>query len=374
MDLVGAVRASLVDSESSLPDAVREAMPWQSAEMRAEATAEASAEITGAGPLDALLADADVTDVLVNGAGRVWVDRGAGLELTEVSFPDEDSVRRLAIRLAAASGRRLDPASPFADATLPDGTRVHAAIPPASRSGPTLSLRVLRRRNLSLDSMTAAGSLHPRARQLIEAIVEARLAFVITGGTGSGKTTLLGAILGTVDHQQRMILVEDSPELAPMHPHVVALVTRPANAEGAGEITLRDLVRQSLRMRPDRLIVGEVRGIEVIDLLAALNTGHEGGAATVHANAPTELPARLEALAVGLGRDALHAQVLAALHVVIHVHRGREGRRVSEIAVVSRTPDHHIEVLPAYRFTTSAIEGPGVVLLHELLAARGVQC
>ncbi|MFK0200908.1 TadA family conjugal transfer-associated ATPase [Streptomyces lavendulae] len=239
--------------------------------------AELRSELVGAGPLERLLADPEVTDVLVAAPDRVWVDRGGGLELTEVTFADAEAVRRLAQRLAAVAGRRLDDARPWVDARLPDGTRLHAVLPPVAVGSACLSLRVVRPRAFTLDELVAAGTLPPGGQRLLRAMVEARLSFLVSGGTGTGKTTLLSALLGLVGPGERIVLAEDSAELRPDHPHVVRLETRPANQEGAGLVTLADLVRQALRMRPDRLVVGEVRGAEVADLLAALNTGHEGG-------------------------------------------------------------------------------------------------
>ncbi|MGW1637663.1 TadA family conjugal transfer-associated ATPase [Streptomyces lavendulae] len=239
--------------------------------------AELRSELVGAGPLERLLADPEVTDVLVAAPDRVWVDRGGGLELTEVMFADAEAVRRLAQRLAAVAGRRLDDARPWVDARLPDGTRLHAVLPPVAVGSACLSLRVVRPRAFTLDELVAAGTLPPGGQRLLRAMVEARLSFLVSGGTGTGKTTLLSALLGLVGAGERIVLAEDSAELRPDHPHVVRLETRPANQEGAGLVTLADLVRQALRMRPDRLVVGEVRGAEVADLLAALNTGHEGG-------------------------------------------------------------------------------------------------
>jgi pilus assembly protein CpaF len=272
----------------------------------------------------------------------VWVDRGAGLEPAAVRFPDDDAVRRLAVRLAASVGRRLDDAAPWVDVGLPDGTRLHAVLPPVSGSGTCLSLRVLRRTTHSLADLASLGTLPGDSEDLLRSLVARRLAFLVTGGTGSGKTTLLSALLGAVDHGDRIVLCEDAAELMPAHPHVVRLVTRPPNVEGVGLVTLRDLVRQALRMRPDRLVVGEVRGAEVTDLLAALNTGHDGGCGTLHANRPAEVPARLEALGVaaGLGRVAVHSQTAAALALVVHLRRTPEGRRVTEMGVVRRTGDH----------------------------------
>lgn len=307
-------------------------------------------ELVGAGPLEALLADPDVTDILVNAPDQVWADRGSGLERCDVRFADTAALRRLAQRLATTAGRRLDDAHPWVDARLPDGTRLHAVLPPVVVGSPCLSLRVVRARAFTLAELVAAHTADAETARLLRAILDARLSFMISGGTGSGKTTLLSCLLGLVDPDARIVLAEDSAELRPDHPHVVRLETRPANQEGAGHVTLRDLVRQALRMRPDRLVVGEVRGAEVTDLLSALNTGHEGGCGTVHANAATDVPARLEALGstAGLDRAALHSQLAAALSVVIHMDRDRTGqRRVAEIHVLRRRPDGLVFTEPA---------------------------
>ena len=258
-------------------------------------------EVTGAGPLQELLQLPDVTDVVVNGPDEVYVDRGTGLERTDVRFSDDGAVRRLAQRLAAAGGRRLDDATPFVDVRLRDGCRFHAVLAPVARTGTCLSLRVPAHRTFALADLVAVGSLPAEGRDLLHAMVEARVAFVVSGGTGSGKTTLLASLLSEVPSHERLVIVEDAAELQPRHPHTVALEARRPNVEGVGEITLQTLVRQALRMRPDRLVVGEVRGAEVVDLLAALNTGHQGGCGTVHANSAADVPARLEALAVAAG-------------------------------------------------------------------------
>ncbi|MGW6704388.1 TadA family conjugal transfer-associated ATPase [Streptomyces sp. NPDC054956] len=317
------------------------------------AAAELRSELVGAGPLEPLLADPEVTDVLVAAPDRVWVDRGGGLELTGVTFADAEAVRRLAQRLASAAGRRLDDARPWVDARMPDGTRLHAVLPPVAVGSACLSLRVVRPRAFTLEELVAAGTLPPGGQRLLRDMVEARLSFLVSGGTGTGKTTLLSALLGLVGPGERIVLAEDSAELRPDHPHVVRLETRPANQEGAGLVTLADLVRQALRMRPDRLVVGEVRGAEVADLLAALNTGHEGGCGTVHANAAAHVPARLEALgtAAGLDRAALHSQLAAALTLVVHLVRDRAGRRrVAEVHVLERDPAGLVFTVPALRW------------------------
>jgi pilus assembly protein CpaF len=329
----------------------------------------ATDELAGAGVLEPLLRTPGVTDVLVNGHDQVWIDRGGGLEPVAVRFPDEAAVRRLAVRLAAAAGRRLDDAAPWVDAGLPDGTRLHAVLPPVSGSGTCLSLRVLRRAALSAADLAARGAFPGAAAALLTALIRSRVAFLVTGGTGTGKTTVLSALLGLVDPGERLVLCEDAPELAPAHPHVVRLLTRPANIEAAGAVSLRDLVRQALRMRPDRLVVGEVRGAEVVDLLAALNTGHDGGSGTLHVNRAADLPARLEALgeAAGLGRAAVHSQAAAALAVVVHLRRSTAGRHVAELGVVRRGGEL-IEVAAGWRADGASC--PARAELAELIDSR----
>ena len=336
------------------------------------AVREAVDELAGAGPLEPLLRAPGVTDVLVNGPHEVWVDRGFGLERADLRFADEEALRRLAVRLAAAAGRRLDDGVPWVDAGLPDGTRLHAVLPPVADAGTCLSLRVLRRCALSVVDLADAGAFPGASEGILRGLVSARAAFLVTGGTGSGKTTLLSALLGLLPSSERLVICEDAPELGPDHPHVVRLVGRPANVEGAGEITLRDLVRQALRMRPDRVVVGEVRGPEVVDLLAALNTGHEGGAGTLHANRPAEVPARLEALGVaaGMGRAAVHSQAAAGLDAVVHLRRTTAGRRVDEIGVLRRNGDL-VTVEPAWRADGGPV--PGAPRLADLLS-RDTRC
>lgn len=364
-DVLGRVRRRLVDA------GVQPDRPALAALVRAEAgdlagdgdvldlVREAAAEFAGAGPLDALLQLSGITDVLVNAPDEVWIDRGGGLERVPLRFPDEAAVRRLAQRLAAQAGRRLDDNSPYVDAALADGTRLHAVLPPIAGAGTCLSLRTFRRRGFTVDELADEGTLTPRSRQLVGEIVRSRLAFLVTGGTGSGKTTLLGAVLGLVDPGERLVFVEDAAELRTTHPHVVRLAARPPNVEGAGEVSLRDLVRQALRMRPDRLVVGEVRGAEVVELLTALNTGHAGSAGTVHANSAAELPPRLEALGAlgGLNRHAVHSQIAAALQVALHLARRPDGRRVLAEIAVFRSEAGFVRVLPAWRHDDGPAEG-----------------
>ena len=325
-------------------------------------------ELAGAGPLEPLLRLPGVTDILVNGPDDVWVECDGALQRTGVRFPDEAAVRRLAQRLAAAAGRRLDEAAPCVDARLADGIRMHAVLPPVSTTGTLISLRIPPDTAFTLDDLVAAGSIDDHGAALLEGLVRARAAFLVSGGTGAGKTTILGTLLGLVPPSERIVIVEDSAELRPSHPHVVRMEARPPNVEGAGAVPLRSLVREALRMRPDRLVVGEVRGAEVVDLLSALNTGHEGGCGTVHANSADDVPVRLEALglAAGLPRSAIHALMGAALDAVIHLGRDGEGRR--------RVEGIHACVRDAQGFTRSVpgfvAAGPGPDAQGRRLLAR----
>lgn len=330
-------------------------------------------DVVGAGPLEPLLRTPGVTDVLVNGADQVFWDRGAGLERAAVTFPDEASLRRLAQRLAAAGGRRLDDASPFVDVRLPDGTRFHAVLAPIATPGTVLSLRVPATRPFSMVELVEARFVDEPMAVLLGDVVTTRLAFLVSGGTGTGKTTLLRTMLASVPAGERLVVVEDAAELRPDHPHVVSLEARPPNIEGRGEVTVRTLVRQALRMRPDRLVVGEVRGAEVVDLLAALNTGHEGGCGTVHANASTDVPARVEALALaaGLGRPAAHSQLAAAIDVVLHLGRRRDGSRfLRSVAVPEVDGDGLVRMVEAVHVPErgSPTPGPGAGALRDRLA------
>jgi pilus assembly protein CpaF len=362
---------------AAAPAAARPARPF--IEVASGATtverlgARSVAVLPGAGPLTAFLVDPSVTDVLVNGVD-VWIDRGAGLVRCNLTFSSDMQVRRLAQRLAAACGRRLDEGSPYVDARLPDGTRLHAVLPPVAANGPYLSLRTFREHAFSLNDLVGVGTVSDSGAEMLGAIVAARLSYLVSGGTGSGKTTLLATLLSEVPRDERIVIVEDAAELRPHHPHVVGLQARTANVEGAGAIGLRDLLRQALRMRPDRLVVGECRGAEVVDLLAALNTGHEGGAGTLHANTAADVPARLEALGLlsGVPRAALHAQVAAALHVVVHMRRMPTGRLLDEIVLLRPTPDGRAVTSVSAWHRLGGVR-PGAVPLANLMTSRGVR-
>ncbi|WP_225755037.1 TadA family conjugal transfer-associated ATPase [Actinotalea sp. Marseille-Q4924] len=297
-------------------------------------------ELLGAGPLQPLLEAPDVTDVLVEG-GRVWVDRGCGLERVPVDVGGPERVRALAVRLAAAGGQRLDDAAPVVDARLPDGTRLHAVLPPVAEPGTLLSLRVHRPGGYSLGDLVRLGAVAPVVEQVLRALVARRANLVVSGATGTGKTTLLAALLSLVPGDERIVCIEEAAELRPDHPHVVRLVARRPNVEGAGEIDLAALVRHALRMRPDRVVLGECRGADVREVLSALNTGHDGGCVTLHANAVADVPARLEALGAlaGMTPRAVAAQAASALDAVVHLRRTAGIRHVAEVAAVSGGAD-----------------------------------
>lgn len=296
----------------------------------------ARADFAGAGPLQHLVDDPQVTDVLVNGQGSVWVDRGRGL--TQVQVPGLGEVRRLATRLAGAAGQRLDDAAPVAEGRLPDGTRVHAILPPLAAEGALISLRTMRRRALSVPELRAGGFLDDLGAQVLQQLVAVRANVMVSGATGAGKTTLLAAMLTLVPPDERIVCIEEAAELTPDHPHVVHLQVRRPNIQGAGGIDLAYLVRTAMRMRPDRLVLGECRGAEVREVLGALNTGHDGGWATVHANAAVDVPARLIALGALAGLDAavIAVQACSALDAIVHIRRDGPRRRLDQIAVLDR--------------------------------------
>lgn len=314
----------------------------------AEARRRLRSDVLGAGPLEPLLRLAGVTDVLVNGVDGVWIDRGEGLERVACDVGDAAAVRRLAVRLAGLAERRLDDASPYVDGLLPGGVRLHALLPPLVEGAAHVSLRIPRAVATGLAALGEAGSFPAAWLPVLRALVTSRVSFCVSGGTGSGKTTLLAALLGQVPEHERVVLVEDVRELAVGHPHVVRMQSRPANVEGRGGIDMVDLVRQSLRMRPDRLVVGEVRGAEVREMLTALNTGHEGGCGTIHANASADVVARFEALGAlaGMSPAATRAQLTSAVRVVVHVRRRGRLRFVESIAVLVAAGDG-IRVEPA---------------------------
>lgn len=301
---------------------------------------ELDARLNGLGEVLApLLRLPGITDILVNST-RVWVDCGQGVEPIDNGFSSEEEVRALAITMAAICGKRLDDAVPIVDGILPMGVRVHAVIPPLSGEGTIISLRIPARGGLTLEQMRKGASIDDTTQQILSRMLEVRCNVLISGATGSGKTTLLSALLSSISVNERLICIEEISELHPAHPHVVHLQARQANTQGRGEVSLSELVRAAMRMRPDRIILGECRGGEVRDIMSALNTGHRGSFATIHANTPAEVPARLSALGAlaGMSAEATHVQARAAFDLVVHMERsmgsyGNTGRRVAQIGV-----------------------------------------
>ncbi len=380
-DLLDAVRARLGTagaSDDALGTAVEAAAREAGAVLGSGAlramTRTVRDELFGAGRLQALLDDVEVTDVLVNGPQDVWVERAGRLVRVDVDLGGPQDVRALAVRLAAAGGQRLDDASPAVDARLPDGTRLHAVLPPVAGGCTLISLRVVRSRAFTLEQLVASGTLAPPLVPVVRALVRTRANLVVSGATGSGKTTFLAALLSLVPRDERLVVVEEAGELAPAHPHVVRLLARHANVDGAGRVDLTDLVRHALRMRPDRIVLGECRGAEVREVLAALNTGHDGGCVTLHANAAADVPARLEALAAlaGMSRDAVAAQAASAFDAVLHLRRD-ERRYVAEVGVVRRAAAGTLEVVCAVRVdpTGATARGPAWPELAARLGLAG---
>ena len=325
---------SLVDQEAGM----------LSADVRDELERRIAERSFGLGPLEALLADPTVDEVIVNGAGRdgsVWVERHGRLQATTIRFASEVELRHAIERILAPLGRRVDETEPMVDARMPDGSRINVVLPPLAVDGPALTIRRFRRRVMTAADLVAAGTLTQSLYDFLEAAVRARLTILVSGGTGSGKTTTLNALSGFVGADERLVTIEDTAELRLQQPHVVRLEARPASLEGRGEVTVRQLVRNALRMRPDRIVVGEVRGGEALDMLAAMSSGHDGSMSTVHAGSPEEALRRVETLALMGGIDlpytAIRAQLAAAVDLVVHQARSADGtRRVVAVAEVVR--------------------------------------
>ena len=333
-------------------------------------------EIMGLGPLEPLLADPTVSDILVNGPNQVFVERRGKLELTDVAFSDSDHLMKIIDKIVSRIGRRVDESSPMVDARLPDGSRVNAIIPPLALDGPLLSIRRFAVVPLTIRDLIDKRSLTPMLAELLSAMVKAKMNIVISGGTGTGKTTLLNVLSASIPHHERIVTIEDAAELQLQQPHVVRLETRPPNIEGKGEVDQRALVRNSLRMRPDRIILGEVRGAEVLDMLQAMNTGHEGSMVTVHANSPRDALTRLENMSgyggAVISQDAMRQQISSAINAVIQIARLNDGRRkLISLQEVTGMEGDVITMQEVYRFTQTGVEPDGTVAGH--FRATGVR-
>lgn len=325
-----------------------------------------AAEILGLGPLQSLLEDDTVTEVMVNGAKNIYIERRGKISRAPMSFESNEHVMRIIERIVAPLGRRVDESSPYVDARLPDGSRVNAIIPPLSLVGPVITIRKFARIPITVDQLIQFGTLTPESIQFLDACVKARLNVVISGGTGSGKTTLLNVLSGFIPNDERIITVENAAELQLRQEHVVTLESRPANIEGRGEITIRQLVINTLRMRPDRIIVGEVRDDAALDMLQAMNTGHDGSMTTLHSNSPRDTLARLETMVMMAGMDlpvrAIREQISSAIDLVIHQERMRDGtRKVVNITEIAGMEGDVITMTDIYVFEQSGIENGKII-------------
>ncbi|KIN62661.1 Type II secretion system protein E [Sulfitobacter noctilucicola] len=340
-ELTGLPRA---DQERSIHDSIRKLSEDRKMHLNGQEVSDlvrvVLADMLGLGPLEALLADDRVTDIMVNGPHQVYVERSGKLELTSIRFRDNAHVFAVASRIVAAVGRRIDESQPMVDARLEDGSRVNVAVPPLAIDGPTITIRKFPTNPINLDSLVEGGSMTAQMASFLELAAFLRLNVLVSGGTGSGKTTLMNAMSQFIPEGERLVTIEDAAELRFQQPHVVRFETRPSNVEGTGEVTMRTLVRNALRMRPDRIIIGEIRGDEVLDLLQAMNTGHDGSMSTLHANSPREALTRVESMAAlagfAPGAGVVRRQLTDAVHLIVQVSRMRDGKRritsISEIA------------------------------------------
>jgi pilus assembly protein CpaF len=386
--LLRSLGADLYDVELSAQDLERkvrdelsrvlseESTPLSAAE-RQQIVAESIDNILGFGPIEPFLRDPDITEVMCNGPHSIYIERNGKLEHTNVGFFDDAHLRRTMEKIVAQVGRRIDEAQPYVDARLPDGSRVNAIIPPVSIDGPALTIRRFSREPYTMDTLVGFGTFSEQASTFMKACVEGAINILVSGGTGTGKTTTLNALSGFIPHNERLVTIEDAAELKLQQPHIVRLEYRPPNIEGRGEITIRDLVRNALRMRPDRIVVGEVRGGEALDMLQAMNTGHEGSITTVHANSPRDVLSRLETMVLMAGIDlpvrAIREQIAAGIQVICHQSRMRDGsRRITHISEITGMEGDLITLQDIYKFDyTPGMDEHGKVL--GALEATGIR-
>jgi pilus assembly protein CpaF len=336
-------RASAIELRRQVQESLHKALAEEKAPLSAMEKAQMVQDVTddvlGYGPIDRFLKDPEINEIMVNGPDHVYVERRGVIEQTDITFADESHLRRIIDKIVSEVGRRVDEANPMVDARLPDGSRVNVVVPPLAIGGPFLTIRRFSTDPYTVDDLVSFGTFTPAVARFVEACVQGKLNMMISGGTGTGKTTLLNVVSSFIPEAERIVTVEDAKELQLRQEHVLALESRPSNIEGRGQVTIRDLVRNALRMRPDRIVVGEVRGAETLDMLQAMNTGHEGSITTVHANTPRDALARLETMTLMAGLDlplrAIREQVASALDVVVHLVRLRDGsRRVSQVSEV----------------------------------------
>ena len=348
-----------------------------SSEERARLIAEIGSDVLGYGPLEVMLKDDAVTEIMVNGHEQIFVERHGHLTLSEARFTSEGQLRRVIERIVSKVGRRIDESSPLVDARLADGSRVNAIIPPLAVDGSSLTIRKFAREPFTVQDLVAFGTLSPDMAEVLDACVKARLNIIVSGGTGTGKTTLLNVLSAYIPEEERIITIEDAVELQLQQEHVIRLESRPSNIEGKGEVTIRDLVRNSLRMRPDRIVIGECRGGETLDMLQAMNTGHEGSISTVHSNSPRDAIARLETLVMMAGMDlplrAIREQIASAIDVIVQISRLRDGtRRVTHVTEVQGMEGDVVTLQDAFIFDYSAgVDADGHFLGHAI--ATGVR-
>ena len=380
LDLVALSSLDSVQAEEHIRTTLQRLLQADSPELsgleRERLIEEVGYEVFGLGPLEEFLKDSDISDILVNGPGAVYVERQGRLSLTDVKFRDEAHLMKVIDRIVSTIGRRLDRDSPMVDARLPDGSRVNAIVAPLALRGPCLSIRRFGRDPYRIDNLLAFGALTPQMVRYLAAAIQGRLNLIISGGTGAGKTTLLNCLTSFIPHHERVVTIEDSAELQLQQPHVVPLETRPPDLDGKGEITQRDLVRNALRMRPDRIIVGEARGAEALDMLQAMNTGHDGSLTTIHANSPRECLQRLEVMVLMAGYDlpvkAIRQQVGSAVNVLVQAARLTDGsRKIVRVSEIVGMESDQLQLQDIFEFVQTGVTPEARV--HGQFRATGLR-